>query len=356
MMRRGCMAAVWVVTVVGCEQATETSGEAGGVALEIAATSGGRVLDSGRVHVVGPTTRVVRATPGSEVTIDQLQPGSYTVSLQGTAGDEVERFGRTAGVQVVAGQNTPVTVTFNPFQPVLAPFAPDTTVGHDVTVAFGALADAASYEVEVAAEEAFTAVLGTATAAASSIPVTLPDFGDFFVRVRAVDPFDGRGVPSAPQPIRSVKPVVQLLSCGFEPGGDNISRGVYIPSFPGSALSQVDLFFTSTVAADYTLQLVARGGAYDGPVIGVAEATVGLPGTVGDNVQTAFLFPSPAVAPGSTVTFAIFQTGGPAASIFYATPNADADCAQIVETNDTSPPLSSFRRQGMGMILQGRAP
>jgi hypothetical protein len=132
------------------------------------------------------------------VTVDQLQPGSVTMSLQGFAGDDVERFGRTSGVQVVAGQNTPVTVTFNPFQAVLAPFSPDTTVGPDLTVAFSAVTNAASYELEVAADGAFTTVLKTETAATPSIPVTLPDFGQFFVRVRGIDPFDGREVPSAP--------------------------------------------------------------------------------------------------------------------------------------------------------------
>jgi hypothetical protein len=280
------------------------------------------------------------------------------VSLQGFAGQDIERFGRTSGVQVVAGQNTPVTVTFNPFQAVLAPFSPDTTVGPGLTVAFAPVTNAASYELEVAGDAAFTTVLQTETAAAPSIPLTLPDFGQFFVRVRGIDPFDGRGVPSAARAIRSVKPIVTLLNCGFQPGGDNISRGFHIPTFPGSALSQVDLFLTSSVAADFTIQLVARAGAYDGAVIGIAETTIGLPGTFGDNVQTAFLFPSPAVAPGSTVAFTITQVGGPVASLFYAIPSAtpEPDCGQIVETDDTTPPLSSARRAGMGMIVQGRAP
>ena len=347
--------------VVGfaCDHATESSSEAGGVVLNVVTNAGGsQVLDSGRVHVVGPTTRVVPATPGNAVTVDQLEPGSYSVSLQGFASDDVERFGRATGVQVVAGQNTAATVTFNVFQPVLAPFAPDTNVGQELTVVFPAVTNAASYELELAAEETFATVLETETAATPSVPVTLPDFGDFFVRVRAVDPFDGRGVPSTARLIRSVKPIVTLLSCGFQPGGDGIDRGFHVPSFPGSALSQVDLFFSTSIAGDYTLSLTAFAGTYDGPIIGTSSATVALTADVLANVQTAFLFPSPPVTPGSTVAFRVGLTGGAGGSVFYALGLTDPDCAQIVETEGTSPPLSTPRGGGrpMGAIIQGRAP
>jgi hypothetical protein len=339
------------------DKATEVSHDTGLVALEVVTGPGPSiVLDSGRVHLDGPTARELSATPGTTVTIDQLQPGSYTISLEGFAGTEVERFGRTTGVEVVAGETTSASVALDLFQPALAPFSPDTSVGPDVTVSFAALPNAVSYEVEVAAEEAFNTVLQTETSATPSTPLTLPGFGDFFIRVRGLDPFDGRGVPSVARPIRIVKPIVTLLTCGFQPGGDLISRGVHIPSFPGSALSQVDLFVSANVAGDYTLELAAFAGGYDGPVIGTSSATVALSGDGFDNLRTAFLFPSPAVVPSSTVAFRITQQAGPAASIFYATGDASPDCSQIVETDDTSPPLSTQRRIGMGMEVQGRAP
>jgi hypothetical protein len=202
MRRRVCVVAASLVPLVACEQATEASRASGGVTLEVVAMGGqARALDSGRVHVEGPTPRVVRATPGSPVTIEELQPGTYTVSLQGFVGDQVERFGRAGNVVVVAGQTRPVTVTFDRFVPALEPVTLSDD-GHNLIVAFSPLALADSYRVQVDDSETFASPEEqTITGSEASYPIALP-LGARFVRVQAFDPYQVPGVPTATRPVR----------------------------------------------------------------------------------------------------------------------------------------------------------
>ena len=114
------VAAVAAVAVLACQEAVDPGADSGSVALTIVG-SVTRSLESGRVTVEGPTDKSVEVTPGSSATITGLAPGTYTVTLEGLIGGEVDHFGRTGGVQVVAGQNTPVQVTFASFVPVVDP-------------------------------------------------------------------------------------------------------------------------------------------------------------------------------------------------------------------------------------------
>jgi hypothetical protein len=195
MSGRAWAALACLVPLVACEQASEPSGPAGSVSLQVASAGAARALDAGRVHIEGPTPRVVDVTPGSTVTVDQLQPGSYTVSLQGFVGGEVERFGRATNVQVVAGQNRSVTVTFNVFRPVLNPvtLSPD---GLSYIVSFPPLAAADSYRVQTAESEDFSNPVAQVL---SGTTATLPidgAFGPRFIRVQAFDPYRSTGAPS----------------------------------------------------------------------------------------------------------------------------------------------------------------
>src|SRR5512144_1329987 len=57
--------------------------------------------------------------------------------------------------------------------------------------------------------------------------------------------------------------------------GDSFGReGFYVPSFPGSSLKDVTLYLQFPESGTYTLSLTARSGAFDGAVIGGANATV----------------------------------------------------------------------------------
>jgi hypothetical protein len=69
-----------------------------------------------------------------------------------------------------------------------------------------------------------------------------------------------------------------------------------------------------------------------------------------------FSFPNSVIPEGSLVAFSLTMVSGPANAVtFYnvATPD-DPDCP-IVQTNDTSAPLSTFRRQGIVATVVGGA-
>jgi CARDB protein len=147
-----------------------------------------------------------------------------------------------------------------------------------------------------------------------------------------------------------------IVSCGPYTGGDLITRGFYVPNYPGASLAAADLFLSSTTAGSYTFSLTARSGAYNGPVIGSGQATVTLSSTSSSFALTTFDFPSPAVTRGSTVAFLLTMVSGPSTTAFFsvvATFAGDPAC-QVTETEDTSPPLSTVRRNGVYINIRGR--
>lgn len=353
MTRALAVGSACLAVLLACDRATEPAeGAGGGMELRVTASGSAVALDSGRVHIDGPTDRTVSATPGTVVTVTGLLPGSYTVSLEGFLGDEVDRFGQTTGIQVVAGQNTPANVTLAPFQPVLTPFSPDSVIGKQFTATYSAVTGAASFRVEVATDNGFSNVVAMVNSGGTSAPVTVSEYGQYFVRVRAIDPFGVDGTASAVESVKSVPPIVTLVTCLDGSPGDRIDRGFYLPSFPGVSLTQVDLFLSSSTVGTYTFDLTARSGSFDGSVIGIGTATADL--GFGE-VQTAFEFSDAVVTEASTVTFAITQTGGPTDIVFYSVPADDPSCP-IIQTNGTEPPLSTMRRNGVKAIIQGGQP
>ena len=268
------VALICAVPLLACEQASEPSGPAGTVSLQVVSTGVTRALDAGRVHIEGPTPRVVDVTPGSAVTIDELLPGTYTVSLEGFAGGEVERFGRAANVQVVAGQTRAVTVTFNPFVATLAAttLTPD---GESFTVSFPAVALADSYRVLVDDDAGFAspeAQIITGTSA--SFPVG-GVYGPRFIRVQAYDPYGEIGAATAPRQAT----LLRLLtvpgldgwvqgdgtvntSTAFAALGDAGAPGVVARGFFGFDISPVSPSETITGAVVRIFQAAVLGDPY----------------------------------------------------------------------------------------------
>jgi len=121
-------------------------------------------------------------------------------------------------------------------------------------------------------------------------------------------------------------------------------------------MDNVTLHFSANTAGTYTFSLTARTGTYDGAVLGTATATATLTADILANVATTFRFSPTAVTEGSTVTFAIGELSGPAGGVvFYSVPVNDPACP-VVQTNGTTPPLDSNRRQGVHVKIEGGAP
>lgn len=145
--------------------------------------------------------------------------------------------------------------------------------------------------------------------------------------------------------------------------GDPINSAFYLPSYPGTSLSQAVLSFSADTAGSYIFSLTAHSGAYDGTVIGTSQATVTLDGNKSDAVAASFTYPELAMAPGSTVAFVIQEVSGPANSNSFIAVSScalddmsDISCnagPSVIETTDSSPSLSTFRRNGMGLQLFG---
>ncbi len=150
-----------------------------------------------------------------------------------------------------------------------------------------------------------------------------------------------------------------LIECAPSGGGDQIDRGFYVPNYPGSTLSEVTLYFSSDVAGSYTFRLTALDSSYDGTVIGSDTATVMLSGDTNVNSPAIFSLRAP-VDPGTLIAFKIELVSGPAGSIsqFYSVGSCGFDwgCStpcSAIETEDTTPPLSTFRRRGIGVRITG---
>jgi hypothetical protein len=146
-----------------------------------------------------------------------------------------------------------------------------------------------------------------------------------------------------------------LINCAGDPGGDQVDRGFYIPEFPGTSLESATMSFSSGVAGTYTLRMTVRAGTYAGEVIGTATTNVTLTADDQANVPATFQFGGAAVAQGSTVTFAL-EIVEPSGVVFYSVPDLGSESCPVIQTNGTTPPLDTFRRNGVGIVITGAAP
>jgi putative Ig domain-containing protein len=145
---------------------------------------------------------------------------------------------------------------------------------------------------------------------------------------------------------------------GAPTGGDLISRGFYIPEYPGSGIGVVELAFGAITSGLYEFRLTVRTGSYDGPIIATSNSPVSLPASELPNlnhVMAQFVFNEP-VDPGTLVTFSIDLVSGPegAEEPYYAVRCGGTTCGgPAIETEDTTPRLSVFRRNGVWIAIIG---
>jgi hypothetical protein len=134
-------------------------------------------------------------------------------------------------------------------------------------------------------------------------------------------------------------------------GTDYVNRGFYVTDYPGSSLTRVQMYFSSHTAGDYTIRLTARSGAYDGEIIGEADATVTLTADTDELWPADFDFADPAATPHAVIAFSMEPLDGPAIPL-YGIETDNGDCP-IVETQGTTPPLDTWRRDGVRIRILG---
>jgi hypothetical protein len=143
-----------------------------------------------------------------------------------------------------------------------------------------------------------------------------------------------------------------VVSCPTGGGGDQITRGFYLSNYQGSNLGAVTLKYYPLGDPTIPITLTARAGTYDGPVIGAVTMSVSPPATV------RFDFGGVPVAKGSTITFAhsVGSNTNPDGFAFVdygeGTLGGGGDaCPGVMETEGTTPPLDSDRRESMGVTV-----
>lgn len=164
--------------------------------------------------------------------------------------------------------------------------------------------------------------------------------------------------------------IVTLVDCtaGDPIGYDQISRGFYVSNYPGSSINGVTVWMRTQSATthQYQVSLTVTEGTYDGPVVASWHANASLNSTA-KPVSIQMISPppqreNPPVTPGSRLCFKFGLNAKPEAPlVFYGVkgsigenlPDATDPCPDIVQTNGTNPPLSSFRREGVQLRITG---
>ena len=166
-----------------------------------------------------------------------------------------------------------------------------------------------------------------------------------------------------------------LVSCVPSNGaGDALSRAFYWPLPKSgrrpSTIKGIDVYLSSnapaSTATHYTVQLTARANSFNAPggrTLGTSSVTEWpLSGTASQNLQTHFEFsPALQLQSGDTVvTFSFQMLDNPSgATVTFNTGSCglgDTKCkysCPLIETNDASGILSSFRRKGCGANIYG---
>ncbi len=151
-------------------------------------------------------------------------------------------------------------------------------------------------------------------------------------------------------------------------GSDLISRGFYVQSLPGTVVDSVRLAFYADLPSTQNVTLRMREGSYAGPTVAFDTLAITVPGGYATPTLATFVFEPlnigyPLSGPGRLVTFTLDRMYPDASTWLYdvstcffnsdCVPPAGYSACNVVETEDTTPPLSTFRRNGVYVRIFG---
>jgi hypothetical protein len=150
-----------------------------------------------------------------------------------------------------------------------------------------------------------------------------------------------------------------IVDCPLAGSGDNIDRGFYYENWPGGALEAVEVVYYASDPGNYEMGLTVRLGAYNEEILDVDGASFN-----SSDGTTLFVFDTGTIPPGSTLAFThtLFDAPEPDSTVSYDSGPCGlgnqpcALCPNLFETTDTSPPLSSVRRGGVGVVISAPEP
>jgi hypothetical protein len=250
---RRAVAVLAVAALAACESGgTGTDpGVQASLALIVALEPGlASAADAGTLHLEGPTPKTVSMTPGQTLTIDNLLPGSYTVTLEAFSGGRLESLAETT-TSVTAGQNRTVSLTLRSFVPTGLSVPGEVSAGDPVSVTWSSVQGATGYVVEWADNPQFTNAQSLQTDATNAT-LTLATQGTWQVRVSARNRFGSNGVPATATQVLATPPPTALQD------------GVALPDRAGAFGSLTYYSFdVPSGPANRVLQVRIRGGTGD---------------------------------------------------------------------------------------------
>jgi hypothetical protein len=230
-----------------CESAPP-SAPAAGVSLQllIREASSHTSLDSGMVRIRGPANHDLVLYPGGQARVE-VPEGTYSVALEGFAGDRVRMYGETPNVTVRAGADTHVVLPLADFVPVMMRPSP-ARVGEAVVIEWRPIDAAAGYLLELS-EDFASGVDSLVTALAPLWQGRFMHPRRLFARVHALSPYGSAGVASSEETLEIGVPLrvritttsdwtVVLLIGGAQWGAPTVvstSDGVSRFTFDGEA-------------------------------------------------------------------------------------------------------------------------
>jgi hypothetical protein len=140
-----------------------------------------------------------------------------------------------------------------------------------------------------------------------------------------------------------------VVSCSFSgTAGDGLDRGIVVPGYTGNNVRRVQLAYGGSTPGLYRITLTIRRGTFDGPLVGAtAVAYLTLPSTSAA-LPVYFDFGGAPVTPGDTL--ALIQTVSGPGGLFFDV--GASSCGGVAyETEETSPPLDTFRRSSVGISI-----
>ncbi len=162
------------------------------------------------------TTNLTLVDDFWEGSIESLQPGDYTVTVQAFEGtNELAESGSRSGVTVVAGGSTPASLTLVSFKPALNAIAsPGTRLIFPVT--WSAVTGASGYRVEASLDSNFAGARSTSVGDSTNAVIAVNNVGAWNVRVRAT----ATGITGAPGASRSTTVSAEASgTSGDDPAG-----------------------------------------------------------------------------------------------------------------------------------------
>lgn len=146
---------------------------------------------------------------------------------------------------------------------------------------------------------------------------------------------------------------VTVVSLPFSGVGDVIDRGFYVESYPANNVDTVELRYGSSTPGDYSIALTIREDTYDGALVGTRNLNLSL---LADVPQFGVFDFEAALTPvGGRLTLIQELLSGPDTVYYDVGPGLLGDDSGpptgVVETKGTTPPLSSFRRNGVGVVI-----